>query len=190
MAAALGREVLPVAVGGCRRIGRSAPTGRSTDRSADRSTARAMPVGHTLTMARSAHSAAALGSRLRRRLPLAGTALVLGLGLGAAACGDDAPDAAGPVDGAEVYEARCASCHGGDLGGSPLGPSLRSELYGPDRFEDDRIRASISQGAEQVNWEFGPMPMVSGLSAAEVDAVIALIREVQAAEGLEPFPPG
>jgi mono/diheme cytochrome c family protein len=115
---------------------------------------------------------------------------VVGLGFGAAACGDDAPDAGGPVDGAAVYEARCASCHGGDLGGGALGPSLRSELYGPDRFEDDRIRASISKGVEQVNWEFGPMPMVSGLSAAEVDAVVAHVREVQAAEGLEPFPPG
>ncbi len=125
-----------------------------------------------------------------RLLPIAATAVVLGAGMVLAACGDDAPDAAGVVNGPDVYEARCASCHGADLGGGALGPSLRSELYGLDRFTDDQIRASISQGVEQVNWDFGPMPMVSGLSAAEVDAVVAHLRAVQAAEGLEPFPPG
>jgi mono/diheme cytochrome c family protein len=124
-----------------------------------------------------------------RLVPSAATSLVVVAGLALAACGEDAPDAAGVVSGPVVYEARCASCHGADLGGGALGPSLRSELYGPEQFTDDQIRASISQGAEQVNWEFGPMPMVSGLSAAEIDAVVAHVRGVQAAEGLEPFPP-
>lgn len=100
-----------------------------------------------------------------------------------AACGDDPPDRLGAAaDGAGVYADRCASCHGAALEGTTVGPPLTDGRYALPGFPDASIAAAITGGADERNWDFGPMPMVGGLSDREIAAVIAHVRSVQAAE--------
>lgn len=117
------------------------------------------------------------------------TAAVIALAL--AACAEDAPSGdTSPARGADVYERYCASCHGSDLRGDPTGPTLLTELYAPEVFTDEAFRRSITDGAPQQHWGFGPMPMVGGVRGSDIDAVLAFVRQQQAAEPLDPFPPG
>jgi mono/diheme cytochrome c family protein len=104
----------------------------------------------------------------------------------AAGSGGDADLALGE----QAYADNCARCHGADLRGTDQGPSHLSEVYEPGHHSDASFEAAIRQGSPQHHWEFGDMPPVEGLDDAEVGAVIAYIRSVQSAEGLEPYPPG
>ncbi len=100
-----------------------------------------------------------------------------------------APATAGAVDGAALYQVKCASCHGTDLRGTTKGPSHLSQVYEPSHHGDDGFRSAINNGAQQHHWNFGDMAAVPGLSTAEVDAIIAYVRDVQTREGFEPYPP-
>lgn len=123
------------------------------------------------------------------------SACVLALGIVVAACGDDDPiEPAAPADpqltfGAEVYASACASCHGADLRGTERGPSHLSIVYEPGHHPDEAFRAAIALGVPAHHWSFGPMPPVPGLTDAEVEAVIAYVRDQQRQHGFEPYPP-
>ena len=136
----------------------------------------------------------------------AAVAACLAAAIGLAACsGDsDADDAGGGASsgggsggeatgdltlGAEIYAQSCASCHGDDLRGTDRGPSHLSIVYEPGHHSDESFRAAIREGSPQHHWRFGDMPPVEGLDDAEIDAVIAYVREVQEREGFEPYPP-
>lgn len=112
---------------------------------------------------------------------------------GAAPAADGSTPAAGAAtgepDGAALYQAKCASCHGADLRGTKTGPSHLSVVYEPSHHGDDGFRSAIANGAQQHHWNFGNMPPVTGLSTGEVDAIIAYVREVQVREGFESYPP-
>lgn len=120
---------------------------------------------------------------------IAGPAACIVALLGVAACADDGPVGdTTSARGAEVYEVSCASCHGADLGGTAAGPPLLSELYALEVFDDDAMRASITEGAPQRHWDFGPMASVGAVRGSDIDAVIAFVREQQVANPLEPPP--
>lgn len=109
-----------------------------------------------------------------------------------AGCGDDGggDGAAAPADrGAAVYAGSCAACHGADLRGTERGPSHLSQVYEPGHHPDESFRRAIAQGVPAHHWSFGDMPPVPGLDRADVDAVIAYVREQQATHGFEPYPP-
>ncbi len=131
----------------------------------------------------------ALAARFVASLLVACLTLVL------AGCGSDGGETAattaggGTPDGAELYRLNCSSCHGADLRGTDQGPSQLSIVYEPNHHSDDSYRSAIANGVQAHHWNFGPMPPVGGLSAAEVDAIIAYIRSVQGREGFEPYPP-
>lgn len=111
-------------------------------------------------------------------------------GLVVSACGDDATESGGPSSkGKALYERSCAACHGADLRGTARGPSQFSQVYAPDHHPDASYRAAIANGATAHHWNFGPMPPVPGLSADDVTAIIAYIREQQTKHGFEPYPP-
>lgn len=142
----------------------------------------------------------------RARAALVAAAIAVSLA-GAACGGDDDGATDGPVEdgasagvgagpdadlalGETVYAENCAECHGEDLRGTDRGPSPLSEVYEPGHHPDASFAAAIAQGSPQHHWEFGDMPPVEGLDEAETAAVIAYVRSVQEAEGLEPYPPG
>jgi len=105
-----------------------------------------------------------------------------------AACGDDSTSTVAPatgLDGAGLYTANCASCHGADLSGTDRGPSHLSIVYEPSHHSDDAFRSAIANGAAQHHWNFEAMPPVGGLSDDEVDAIIAFVRAEQERQGFE-----
>lgn len=91
-----------------------------------------------------------------------------------------------PTDGAGLYAASCAACHGGDLRGTELGPSLLSIVYEPGHHPDEAFRSAIRNGAPAHHWNFGDMPPVTGLTDEEIELVIAQVRSVQETEGFTP----
>lgn len=94
-----------------------------------------------------------------------------------------------PSDGATLYAANCASCHGADLKGTSIGPSQLSIVYEPGHHSDDSYRSAILNGVQPHHWNFGPMAPVPGLSDQQIESIIAFIRKVQAEQGFEPYPP-
>jgi mono/diheme cytochrome c family protein len=103
--------------------------------------------------------------------------------------GDDSANAAATADGAALYAANCAECHGTELQGTDKGPPHLSIVYAPDHHPDDSFRRAIADGVPAHHWEFGDMPPVEGLSDEQVDAIIAFVREEQERQGFEPYPP-
>lgn len=98
--------------------------------------------------------------------------VVLLMGLLFSAC---ASEVALPADvdpelraGADVYRARCASCHGAD-GGGAIGPSL-GEIE--TRLDDDAQRDVVVTGLNTMP-SFG-----NTLSRSDIDAVVRYTREI------------
>ena len=125
-------------------------------------------------------------SARRWRLLAGVAAVVLGLGavvaIVAVASGPSTPLEDGTDDealGAQVFSASCATCHGPELRGTFVGPPLVDEIYAPDHHGDDAIRAAIANGVQPHHWDFAAMPPIPNLSEADVDAVIAYIRDTQ-----------
>lgn len=125
--------------------------------------------------------------RTFRTRPVA--ALALGLTLAAGpACGssDDASTGGGnAADGASLFDANCAACHGTNLRGTPKGPSLLSIIYEPNHHGDQAFRSAVAGGSPQHHWAFGNMPPISGLSDDQVTAIISYVRQVQDHEGFD-----
>lgn len=89
------------------------------------------------------------------------------------------------ADGADVYEARCASCHGADLRGTDKGPSPLSIVYEPGHHGDDSYRSAIRNGARQHHWGFGDMPAVTDITDEQIETVISYIRGNQQRLGFD-----
>lgn len=70
--------------------------------------------------------------------------------------------------GADVFRARCASCHGAD-GGGAIGPGLRDIEA---RLDDDGQREVVVAGRKTMP-SFGNV-----LSDADIDAVVRYTREI------------
>jgi mono/diheme cytochrome c family protein len=131
-----------------------------------------------------AHDRVRMQTQRRWHLLRAASAVAV---LGVAACAADGSST--PRDGAAVYAQHCASCHGPALDGTSTGPPLLSIVYEPGHHPDGSFRSAIRNGVAAHHWDFGPMPIVRGLSDAEVDAVIAHVRSAQEAEGFLPYDP-
>jgi len=88
-----------------------------------------------------------------------------------------APLAAFAADGAAVYKAKCASCHGPDgKGETSIGKSMKlKSLGGTDvqKQTDANLKKVISDGRNK-------MPAYNGkLSADEIKALVAFIRTLK-----------
>jgi mono/diheme cytochrome c family protein len=105
------------------------------------------------------------------------------------ACGDNGDSASGAPDGAALYAANCASCHGSDLRGTAKGPPHLSIVYEPNHHSDESFRRAIEQGVRAHHWDFGDMAPIPGLTAAQIDAIISYVRSMQEREGFEPYSP-
>lgn len=110
-------------------------------------------------------------------------AIVLAVLLGGCAQNNQTAETSGLLavnaDGATVYQARCASCHGFDLRGSDNGPSQLSIVYEPGHHGDDSYRSAIRNGVGQHHWAFGNMPAVPDITDEQIERVIIFIRTQQ-----------
>jgi mono/diheme cytochrome c family protein len=113
-------------------------------------------------------------------------AAVVAVVLVAAGGSEDGPAEPGSPEelalGQEVFAQNCATCHGEELRGGLAGPPLVHEIYAPDHHPDSSIRAAVARGVQPHHWDFAAMPPIPNLSDADVDAVIAYIRDVQRQE--------
>jgi mono/diheme cytochrome c family protein len=113
----------------------------------------------------------------------------------AISCGGAAQTAIPPQDpglvatGGELYAEHCSVCHGADLRGTDRGPSQLSEVYAPDHHGDGAYLLAVQRGVPAHHWRFGDMPRIDGLTADDVAAIVAYVREQQRIEGFEPYPP-
>jgi mono/diheme cytochrome c family protein len=114
--------------------------------------------------------------------------VVVATALTLAACGDDEPAGAGEtvVQGAEVWAANCAACHGPQGEGTTTGPPLVHVIYEPGHHSDESFRRAMEQGSIAHHWGFGDMPPQPQVSSEEIEAVIVYVRELQREAGIIP----
>ena len=87
----------------------------------------------------------------------------------------------------EIYfDAVCASCHGDSAAGQDgIAPPLVHQLYKPSHHGDAAFLVAVRQGSRQHHWSFGSMmPVEQPLAAAEIQAIIRYIRELQRENGI------
>jgi mono/diheme cytochrome c family protein len=119
------------------------------------------------------------------------TAVVLAVALAVTALG--ACGGAGTSDPAAAGEAlfrgsgACATCHGPNLEGTSMGPSLLDVRYHQPDFDDASIRAAVREGVPDGSLGFGVMPALGHLDDDDIEHLIAYVRSAQRqAEGSAP----
>ena len=85
-----------------------------------------------------------------------------------------------------TYEANCASCHGRNAAGQDgVAPPLVHIIYEPGHHGDESFQRAVARGVRAHHWRFGDMPPVEGLTRRDVAAVVAYVRELQRANGIQ-----
>lgn len=92
---------------------------------------------------------------------------------------------ASPAQGADLFAAHCARCHGADALGSDQGPPLIHRIYEPSHHSDLAFYRAVAVGVHAHHWEFGAMPSIAGASGEDTAHIIAWIRREQRAAGIE-----
>ncbi|MFA9444667.1 cytochrome c [Egicoccus sp. AB-alg6-2] len=105
------------------------------------------------------------------------------------ACGGaatlDGETAADVERGEELFQANCALCHGPQGQGTNNGPPLVHEVYEPGHHSDASFHRAVEQGVAAHHWDFGDMPPIGGLDTAQVDDIVAWVRERQREAGID-----
>lgn len=84
------------------------------------------------------------------------------------------------------FDAVCAVCHGQNAAGrNGMGPPLIHKIYEPSHHGDESFQMAVLRGVRAHHWRFGNMPAQPGLTRADVKAIIAYVREVQRANGIQ-----
>ena len=90
------------------------------------------------------------------------------------------------MQGEAVFKTNCASCHGVNAAGKDgFGPPLVHKIYEPSHHGDMAFVLAVKQGVRAHHWKFGNMPPVAGVSDQEVQAIIAYVRALQRANGIQ-----
>lgn len=108
----------------------------------------------------------------------------------AAGSGEGASEAApgltrAAAKGRVAFNAVCARCHGRDAAGGEAGPPLIHRIYEPAHHGDQAFQLAVKNGVRAHHWKFGDMPPQPDVSPAQVETIIAFIRETQRANGID-----
>lgn len=88
--------------------------------------------------------------------------------------------------GRQAFEAVCADCHGKNGAGKMgSGPPLIHKIYEPSHHGDMAFQMAVQNGVRAHHWKFGNMPPQEGLTKADVNAIVAYVREVQRVNGIQ-----
>lgn len=82
---------------------------------------------------------------------------------------------AGAAVGAAIYAANCATCHGAVAEGTAAGPAIAGE-------DSDEVSEAVREGEDE-------MPAFPGLSASDIRALVAFLKDPAAAPPPPPPPP-
>ncbi len=88
--------------------------------------------------------------------------------------------------GETYYNAVCASCHGPNAAGQDgIAPPLIHRIYEPSHHGDAAFFLAARNGVRAHHWKFGNMPPVEQpLTDAELGAIVAYVRDLQRANGI------
>jgi len=83
------------------------------------------------------------------------------------------------------FEANCAVCHGQNAAGqNGVAPPLVHITYEPNHHSDRAFVSAARNGVTSHHWNFGNMPVIEGLSNADVLYIARYVRELQRANGI------
>lgn len=83
------------------------------------------------------------------------------------------------------FDAVCAACHGENATGrNGMGPPLIHKIYEPSHHGDMAFQMAVQNGVRAHHWTFGNMPPQDGLTRGDVTAIVAYVRELQRANGI------
>ena len=88
------------------------------------------------------------------------------------------------AQGAEIYAANCAVCHGVDLQGTDTGPPFLNVIYAPNHHADEAFQRAVLGGVGAHHWNYGTMAPVDGLDRGEVAMIVEYVRSKQEAVGI------
>ena len=84
-----------------------------------------------------------------------------------------------------AFEAKCSACHGTNAAGRDgMGPPLVHIIYEPNHHGDESFQLAAKSGVRAHHWSFGNMPAVEGITRGDVTMIVAYIRELQRANGI------
>ncbi|WP_029059641.1 c-type cytochrome [Stappia stellulata] len=84
------------------------------------------------------------------------------------------------------FAENCASCHGANAAGRDgIGPPLVHRVYEPGHHADGAFYLAVARGVRAHHWTFGDMPPVAGVSPEEISRIVAYVRTLQRANGIE-----
>ena len=84
-----------------------------------------------------------------------------------------------------AFEAKCAVCHGANAAGQDgVAPPLVHKIYEPSHHGDAAFLLAAKNGVRAHHWRFGNMPPVEGVTDSDVKMIIAYVRELQRANGI------
>ena len=84
-----------------------------------------------------------------------------------------------------AFEAKCAVCHGANAAGQDgVAPPLVHKIYEPSHHGDAAFLLAAKNGVRAHHWRFGNMPPVEGVTDGDVKMIIAYVRALQRANGI------
>ena len=87
--------------------------------------------------------------------------------------------------GKRAYDVVCASCHGvNGQGQDGVAPPLVHKIYEPSHHGDMAFVLAAQNGVRAHHWKFGNMPAVEGVTNEDVLNIVAYIRALQRANGI------
>ena len=87
-----------------------------------------------------------------------------------------------------AFNANCAKCHGQNAAGTDQGPPFIHNIYNPGHHADEAFFLAAQNGVRAHHWPFGNMPPQPQVSPGDIAAIIAFVRELQAANGITAQP--
>ena len=89
------------------------------------------------------------------------------------------------LEGKEIFEENCSTCHGENAAGTDQGPSFISSIYRPAHHADQAFVLAALTGVRAHHWKFGNMPKQPQVTQAQVLRIAQYIRELQRANGVK-----
>lgn len=87
--------------------------------------------------------------------------------------------------GKTAFDAKCAVCHGANaVGQNGVAPPLVHKIYEPSHHGDESFQIAVANGVRAHHWKFGNMMPVDGLTRGDVEKIVAYVRTLQRANGI------
>jgi len=89
------------------------------------------------------------------------------------------------VGGEQLFNSNCASCHGTNAAGREgIGPPLVHKIYESNHHGDQAFILAAQNGVRAHHWPFGNMPPVANTSTGDIRQIVAYVRTLQRANGI------